>query len=413
MILLACLAWAIGLFVIVPVLYRSVFALSYLTRPRSAAPAGKASHRRYAVLIPAHNEELLIDAVIESVRSTSFPQGQIFIHVIADNCTDATADRVRMRGEQVHERSAADNPGKGQALDWMLDRLDLDQFNAVVLFDADNLVDVDFFSAIDEAFGRGHRCLQGYYGIANPDDSVMTRLLAVTYVMKNLLFNAGKARLGLSVGLMGTGMAFRSDVLARSGWQAMSIGEDLEQTFILLKQGEKIRFVPEAQARAQEATNLRQGYTQRQRWATGRSVLATTARAAIVEGVKRRSAHWIDTGIELLMPTYSKLLTVTLVAIPITLAAIPWSPVPATLLAIARLYQLTEVVIALRIMKAPRRFVMSLAFAPIFLVWKSVIDLLALVGHRRNAWTRTERQPHTEAITSDPTSPTATHDHGA
>ena len=90
MILLGCLAWAIGLFVIVPVLYRSVFAFSYLTRPRTAAPDRKPSNRRYAVLIPAHNEELLIDAVIESVRSTSFPQDQIFIHVIADNCTDAT-----------------------------------------------------------------------------------------------------------------------------------------------------------------------------------------------------------------------------------------------------------------------------------------------------------------------------------
>jgi glycosyltransferase involved in cell wall biosynthesis len=350
-------------------------------------------------LIPAHNEELLIDEVIKTIRAADYPQDRIEINVIADNCTDQTATRVRNLGEIAHERHDPDNPGKGQALDWVLSRIDLTAVDAVALFDADNLVDSDFFHAMDRELSNGRRCLQGYYGIANPSDSVMTRLLAVTYVMKNLLFNAGKAKLGLSVVLMGTGMVFRSEVLARSGWQAMSIGEDLEQTFCLLESGERVFFVADALTRAQEATTLSQGYTQRQRWSTGRRALNARARKAIADGLRLRSLHRIETGLDILMPTYSKLLNWTLFSAAVCLVATPRTLGPALIVAAALVYQIIEVVVALRLMKAAPEFITALAFGPVFLVWKGVIDLLSVVGFRRDAWTRTERQPHTEAET--------------
>src|SRR5262249_52346101 len=157
--------------------------------------------------------------------------------------------------------------------------------DAVVFFDADNIIDPEFFRVMDCELAQGQRCLQGYYGIANPEESLMTRLLAVTYVMKNLLFNGGKRALGLCVVLMGTGMVFKREVIARHGWKAMSIGEDLEQTYRLIEAGERIRFVPAAQIRAQEATSLRQGFPQRQRWASGRRALYSVARRVMAAGL--------------------------------------------------------------------------------------------------------------------------------
>lgn len=398
MTLLIIVAWIIAAVVLVAAGYRALFAFACLllhSQRRNAAQVDAA--RRFAVLIPAHDEELLIDEVIKTIRAADYDQSQIEIHVIADNCIDGTAGRVRALGETAHERFEPHHRGKGQAIDWMLSKLDLSNVDAVALFDADNLVDPGFFSAMNHELATGRRCLQGYYGIANPDESVMTRLLAVTYVMKNQLFNAGKARLGLSVILMGTGMVFRSDVLARTGWQAMSIGEDLEQTFCLLERGERIEFVPDALVRAQEATTLGQGYTQRQRWATGRRALTARARSAIAEGIRNRSLHSIDTGIDILMPTYSKLLNWSFVALGISLMVSPWTLGPVILVSLALLYQIFEVVVALRIMRAGRQFVVSLAFAPLFLAWKAGIDLLAVIGYRRNVWTRTDRQPHTES----------------
>jgi hypothetical protein len=85
------------------------------------------------------------------------------------------------------------------------------------------------------------------------------------------------------------------------------------------------------------------------------------------------------------------------VAAALGLAVTPWTLGPAVVVGAALLYQVAEVAIALRIMRAEARFIASLVFAPVFLLWKVVIDVLALVGFRRSAWTRTERQPHTDS----------------
>jgi len=406
MTLLASIAWVLAILVALAAAYRAVFSIAYLVTPhRQPPPAAGEDARRFAVLIPAHDEELLIDAVIRTIRAADYPQDRITIHVIADNCTDGTADRVRALGEQVHERHDPENPGKGQAIDWMLSRLDLAAVDAVALFDADILVEPEFFLAMNRELLAGRRCLQGYYGIANPGESTLTRLLAATYVMKNLLFNAGKERLGLSVLLMGTGMVFRNEILAESGWQAMSIGEDLEQSFQLIARGERIHFVEDAVAHAQEATSLKQGTSQRQRWATGRRALNARARLTIARGLRTGSIHEVDAGLDLLMPSYSKLLNWTALALVASALAAPISLAPACVSGAALAWQIAEVAVAMRIMGTDARVLASLAFAPVFLVWKGGIDLLAVAGYRRNAWTRTERQSHAEARPDDPDAP--------
>jgi cellulose synthase/poly-beta-1,6-N-acetylglucosamine synthase-like glycosyltransferase len=254
---------------------------------------------------------------------------------------------------------------------------------------------------MNQALEHGAACLQGYYGIANPTESAFTRLMAVTYVMKNLLYNGGKARLGLSVLLMGTGMVFARQVLEESGWKAMTIGEDLEQTFNLLERGERILFMPDARIRAQEATGLRQGYTQRQRWATGRRALRGRGLRAIARGARECSLTLLDGGIDLLMPSYSRLLNWTAVAVVAGLVLRPWAPGILVAAVVILAYQVFEMGVGLRLMRADLRFVASLSLAPVFLAWKAVIDLLAVFGHRRDVWTRTARQPHSRAAGDD------------
>lgn len=393
--ILVAAAWLFVAALVLATTYRALFALAYLLGPRTTrSPDPGRRHHRFAAVVPAHDEELLIGDLIESLREVDYPAACLEIHVIADNCNDATAHRARELGATAHERHDPDHPGKGQALAWLFQRLDLTPFDAVALFDADNLVERDFFRAMDDELHGGARCLQGYYGISNPGESVLTRLMAVTYVMKNLLFNGGKATLGLSVVLMGTGMVFVREVIERLGWEAMTIGEDLEQSFNLLERGESIRFVADARIHAQESTTLRQGYTQRQRWASGRAVLRRRAKRALWTGIRRGSLHLADGGLDLLMPPYSKLLYLSVAASGLSLLLWPWAPQLLLVSGTVLVYQLFEIGVALRIMRAPAPFVVSLAFAPVFLVWKAGVDVLALVGHRRDAWTRTDRNPH-------------------
>lgn len=391
------LAWLLAVALGIVAVHRGLFALAYLVLPaRRPAPAPADRALRFQIVVPAHDEELLIADLIASIRRARYPQEALAILVIADNCSDSTAERVRELGEQVVERTDPVARGKGQALGWLFAQLDLSGVDAVALFDADNLVDPDFFAEVSRELAAGARCVQGYYDIANPDDSIMTRLLAVTYVMKNRLFNAGKARLGLSVLLMGTGMVFTRAIIDRFGWQAMTIAEDYEQSLNLAAAGERVRFAETARTRAQESSSLKQGYAQRQRWLTGRRVLYGRAGGMLLAGLRVRSATMIDIGLELLMPSYATLLNLTLIGGVGAALLLPWGALPTWVLLAVLLYQIVEVLAALVLMRASPRFLVSLAFTPVFLVWRGVIDVLALFGHRRNRWARTDRVRHSD-----------------
>jgi cellulose synthase/poly-beta-1,6-N-acetylglucosamine synthase-like glycosyltransferase len=372
--------------------YRAVFALAWVLRGRRLVEGVvPARTRRFAVVIPAHDEEDFIGDVIASIRRCDYPREQVDIHVVADNCGDRTAERVRALCEQVAERHDPERRGKGPALEWMLERLDLERHDAVAIVDADVEVDPGFFRAMNRELERGARCLQGFNGICNPDASTMTRLLSVTYVTKNLLFNGGKSSLGLSVGLSGTGMVLHRDVIRSVGWKAMTIGEDLEQSLYLVERGERIRFVPDAIVRAQESTSLGEAYAQRQRWVSGRVALYRLAWRALWAGLRERSLLRADLGFDLLQPNYSTLLTWSFIALAISLFLL--EPAPWLLAGAGAVvaYQACELGISLCYMDITPGFLRSLAFAPLFLLWRGVIDVLALLGHRRDRWGRRGR----------------------
>jgi 1,2-diacylglycerol 3-beta-glucosyltransferase len=400
---LSVLIWALSLAVGIAALYRATLAITYLAgvagRARRRQPTGPGPRCRFQVIVPAHDEELLIADLIASIRQARFAQSDISILVLADNCSDRTAERVRELGEEVVERSDPDNRGKGQALGWLFAQRKFTECDAIALFDADNLVEPDFFSEVAHELAAGARCVQGYYDIANPDESIMTRLLAVTYVMKNLLYNAGKARLGLSVLLMGTGMVFTRATIERFGWGATSIAEDYEQSLNLAAAGERVRFVHTARTRAQESSSLSQGYAQRQRWLSGRRVLARRAVEMCRSGIRERSLLMFDIGLDLLMPSYATLLNATLITLVLALSLLPLDAWATRVVAGVFVYQVVEVMVALVLLRASPRFLVSLAFTPVFLVWRGVIDVLALFGHRRDRWARTGRVAHTEIDT--------------
>jgi cellulose synthase/poly-beta-1,6-N-acetylglucosamine synthase-like glycosyltransferase len=390
---LAIPASALLVVVAAAVAYRWIFLIAYFVRGRrKPAVVDALVQHRFAALIPAHDEELLISDLIGSIRAAAYPQERIAIHVIADNCTDRTASIARGLSALVHERKDLRERGKGQALAWGLKQLDLAEYDAVAIIDADNLVDRQFFAAMNRELVAGARVLQGYDGLSNPEQTVLTRLIAVTSVMKNLLFYGGKAALGWSILLMGTGIVIRSEVLQTLGWRARSIAEDLEQSFTLRENGERIRYVADARVYAQEAANLRQGYAQRQRWSSGRQAVWKLGWSALLRGVRTRRFDLAEMGIEVLMPTYSMTANLTLLALGLALVLAGtnswWLWGTGWLLGL----QLLEFAAGLWVMQSSWRFIASIAFAPVFLVWKGAIDALALVGYRRDRWARTERR---------------------
>ena len=153
-----------------------VTAVGYLTiltaaawwglRRRRPGAAGAPRHR-IAVLVPAHDEERLIGATLDSLRAMDYPPELFAVHVVADNCADGTADVVRARGFDVHERHDTAAPGKGPALQWLMARLDQQgaTHDAVAFVDADTVADPGFLRAVDRALSAGHVVVQGHYAV--------------------------------------------------------------------------------------------------------------------------------------------------------------------------------------------------------------------------------------------------------
>lgn len=222
--------------------------------------------------------------------------------MIADNCSDNTAGIALSAGATVLERVEPGKRGKGHALTWGIQRLPLEECDAVAILDADSLMDECFLVAASDRLRRGDRIIQGYDGIANPDDSALTQLISITNVLKNLLYNNGKSVLGFSPHLMGIGMVIHRDVLLEKGWTACSIVESIEQSISYISSGEKVAFAPEARVFAQEARSLRQAMPQRQRWASGQLGLLSRAIAILHRGIVRRDVILIDSAMDLLLP---------------------------------------------------------------------------------------------------------------
>lgn len=196
--------------------------------------------KSFAVLVAAHNEEQVVGALIENLKRLDYPRHLYDIFVICDNCTDNTAEIARSLGVYAYERRNPNLRGKGYAIEWMLKELwKLPRsYDAIVMFDADNLVNPDYLTHMNNDLCNGSRVIQAYLDTKkNPHDSWVTSAYAITYWYCNRLWQLPRKKLKLANYLGGTGMCFESNLLKEMGWGATSLVEDLEFTMRCVQRG--------------------------------------------------------------------------------------------------------------------------------------------------------------------------------
>ncbi len=397
------LLWSILLYIILSLLmiylgaatiYLLGLALAYLLlRERNPGPVDPLN--RFAILVPAHNEELLIGNLCESLMQVDYPKNNFKIFIIADNCSDQTADICRQYPLLVLERYDPEQGGKGQALAWGLRQVDLDQFDAVFMVDADNVVDPSILCELSRMLNQGQQAIQCYNAVGNRDDSWFTQLLYVTRTIGNLLYHEAKFRLGLSSYLMGNGLCFRSELLQSRGWTAFSAGEDWEYYAQLVEKNIMIGFAAKAKVFHQESRSLNQATSQRLRWSSGRFSIAKTMGVRIFKkGLMDRNWRLLDASLPLIFPNYSLQISLTLVAL--TLTFLLQSTTSKSFFAVTFLGflagQFLLFLTGAFIAGSPGKILCAVLYVPSFLVWKSVIDALCFSGlYRSRKWVRTRR----------------------
>ena len=247
--------------------------------------------KKFALVVAAHNEEMVISQILDSMKNLDYPKELYDIFVIADNCNDCTANIARACGVNVYERTNAMQRGKGYALEWMFQIIFAmeTQYDAIAIFDADNLLSKNFLMQMNYKLKQGFKVVQGYIDSKNPHDSWISESYSISFWTANRLFQLARANLGLSNQIGGTGFCMGTDILRKLGWGATCLTEDLEFTCKLVLNNYKVGWCHNAIVYDERPLSLKASYIQRIRWMQGFTDVASRffcklMKKAIVEG---------------------------------------------------------------------------------------------------------------------------------
>ena len=352
--------------------------------------------QRFGIVIPAYNEETSIAQVIESCHALDYPTDRVSVFVIADNCSDGTAALARSAGAFVLERSDPVARGKGHALQWAFEQIVPMDLDALVVIDADCVIEPHALRTFAAVLAAGQRVLQCSYVVANPDEGVMSYISALGNVIENDLFYTPKSRLGLAVLLRGTGMVFHREILERFPWTAHSITEDVEYALQLIRNGVRITFLPDVRVLSPFPVTTDQIMIQRRRWAAGTVGVGKEALRSMADGTARRSLMLLDAGWTLLI--LSRPLLLILVMLLLLISLLSWGLSPsggtAVMVGIAGIeVLLLFVYLVLGILRLGLNTgrILFLGKSPLVLARLAWASIQGIVGVDRSTWRRTPR----------------------
>lgn len=261
--------------------------------------------KRIAVVIPAHNEECVVGPLIDSLVEQDYPKHLFDIHVIADNCTDHTKEVAERHGAIAHVRKSEDKRAKGFAIEWMLERFQKmpKKYDAMVIFDADNLVAPDFLRVMNDKLCQGHKVIQGYLGVKNPFDTWVSVSMGISYWYSNRMWQNARQNLKLSCSLGGTGLCIDMPLLHEMGWGATGLTEDLEFGVRCVKRGIVPIWAHDAKVYDEKLTAILPSMRQRLRWMQGHFYCAKKHMFPLLKaGIMERSFIKFDAGVYLFQP---------------------------------------------------------------------------------------------------------------
>ncbi len=382
----------------------TVFSLQvFAARPHQSNQGGPAANGgglddseseprpRLAVLVPAHNEAVGIAATLIDVLSQLNAGDRLL--VVADNCSDATADVARHCGAEVIERQHDTLRGKGYALDFGLQHLATVPPEVLIVVDADCSLDACALQRLAVACARTQRPVQGLYLMHAPVNAPLgRRVAAFAWRVKNWLRPLGASRLGMPCPLMGTGMAFPWMLIGGMSLATAHLVEDMKLGIELARAGSPPLFVPEAKVNSMFPLAREAVQAQRARWEHGHlSMLLTEGPSLLGRALVAWDLRLAAMALDLMVPPLTLLLGSVLLAVAtgvvmlLVASALPaWVAcgcLTLMLVAIARAWWLVgrDLLSWGDLLRAPAHAVLKI---PLY---------LKFITNRQKEWVRTER----------------------
>jgi cellulose synthase/poly-beta-1,6-N-acetylglucosamine synthase-like glycosyltransferase len=354
---------------------------------------------RFAIAIPAHDEEAVIGYTVAALRQLNYPQDKYDIYVVADYCSDLTCQMAAGAGAIALERSEGERGSKGSALKWLFEMIFKSgiAYDAIVIFDADTRVDPDFLQFMNARLNLGAQVVQGKHVISNPRDGWFPALNWAMMTIDNRFSNHGRANLKLSAKHMGDSICFRSEILRHFGW-GKGLTEDYELRFSLILDGIVIQYEPQAIGYGQSIQSMRQARAQRLRWARGMADARKVYRRRMFRAMLRKPARLnIDATLGMLVPSYSTLTLISILALLMNLILLPYvGPYLTGLWALLLFTLFIYPLFGLALEKAPAWAYLAVLSGPFFILWRTLLNIHARLRPTDIAWVRTEH--HKEAF---------------
>lgn len=389
------ISWSSLLIAIPLVLYFLVLTIAALFAKRGGQQqtkeesGGTPQQLRIAVLVPAHNETLLIEETVHAILNQDYPKADFSLTVIADNCNDDTAEKARAAGANVIERHS--DPGKGQALNCALEQLLAESWDAFLIVDADSLLHKQGLVAIRDTMAAGAEVVQLRYGIRNPTASIRARSAELGLASFNGIRPAGRTALGMSSSIFGNGFCISRPALEQVPYMAHSIVEDLEYHILLLKAGIKAHFTDAASVSAQMPTGAKDSQPQRVRWERGRIAMIKQYAKGLLKQTLKGNRYAAEGLVDVIMPPAS------MVALSCIIPLLAGHTIERTLaLVLMTLLGLHFIVAAWRYGSISGLARIGL-YLPWYITWKTGVIAHSLLTQKNLPWIRTTRHDNKDS----------------
>ena len=246
--------------------------LAIIRKPRKYQATDQT--KRYGVIIAARNEEKVLPELLKSIAVQTYPSDLVDVFVIADNCEDRTADIAREMGATVYERNCKAQVGKGYALRFLFNRMKADgifqNYDAYMIFDADNVLSANYIEEMDKAYCAGHRVVTSFRNSKNYGKNWISSGYALWFMRESTHLNNPRSILGTSSFISGTGFLVDREIIERNnGWKHFLLTEDIEFTADCILHGDHVGYCHEAEFFDEQPESFRQSWWQRKRWAKG------------------------------------------------------------------------------------------------------------------------------------------------
>ncbi len=269
-------------------IYKQILLILGLIVPKKVYPDTD-TQKRYAVIICARNERLVIGNLIDSIHAQSYPAHLISTFVVADNCTDDTARICRDKGCTVYERHDPDHARKGYAMEYLFAQIDADYginaFDGYVIFDADNLLHPDFITQLNKAFvATDGNIVVGYRNTKNFDRNFISAGYGIHFMRSVVAYHRPRGFLGTATHIAGTGYVIPARLL-QNGWHYTCLTEDTQFSLESVAAGEIISFCEDAEFFDEQPYQVKVMMRQRLRWIKGRLYAFFTALPRLFTGI--------------------------------------------------------------------------------------------------------------------------------